>query len=191
MTTALEVPWDRYALIAALAKRLDGVSPQFGKTALQKMVFLLEEAFGLSVGYDFTLYSYGPFDSQLLGDLDQVEHFGCVSVVSAGHDTPGYLIRPTDKVGALEKKAEAFLGADKTKKALNSLVATYGRLNARELELRATIVYVVRDFHRKGKGATKGSVCHLVQQIKPKYPPFEIEHAVEELRGNGHIALAA
>ena len=48
MNTTVNIPWNRYALTAELAKRLDGLSPQFGKTALQKVVFFLQEVYGMT-----------------------------------------------------------------------------------------------------------------------------------------------
>ena len=80
MNTSLELPWHRYALIAELAKRFEPVSRQFGKTALQKLVYFLQTIYGVDCGYAYEFYSYGPFASQLLNDLDLVAHFGGVSV---------------------------------------------------------------------------------------------------------------
>ena len=57
---------------SCLATKLDGVSPQFGRTVLQKLVYLLHVLYGVNPGYDFELYTYGPFSSQLLSDLDVV-----------------------------------------------------------------------------------------------------------------------
>jgi len=159
MRVTIDIPWQRYALIAELAKRLQDVSPQFGKTALQKIVYFLQEIYGLDCGYDFRLYSYGPFAAQLLGDLDIVESIGCVEVRRLLTGTGGYVIRPTEKVDALQKRAGDFLSAPQTAKALHAVVDRFGRLSARDLELRATIVYVERDLLRKGKPATRTEIC--------------------------------
>ena len=190
MNDRLNIPWHRYALIAELAKRLHDVRSQFGKTALQKLIYFLQEIYGVDSGYDFELYSYGPFTSQLLGDLDLVEHFGCITVHSVLSNLGGYEIRPTCKADSLREKASEFLSDPKTKAALDSLVATYGGMTAKSLELRATIVYAERDMHRKEKPAIKNDICRLVGQIKPKFTAIEIEKAVEELSGRKHIQLA-
>jgi uncharacterized protein len=191
MKITFDIPWNRYALIAELAKRLDAVSPQFGKTVLQKLVFLLQEVYHVDCGYDFELFSYGPFDSQLLGDLDLVEHWGCISIDSVNAMLGGYRIRPTDRVDFVREKAASFLDAEQTRKALENLVSTYGAMTARELELRATTVYVERNLRGKGDSPTKTKVCRLVGQIKPKFKQREIEQTVDELSGRNHILLAA
>jgi uncharacterized protein YwgA len=191
VSTALNIPWKRYALIAELSKRLNVISPQFGKTALQKLLYLLQEVYGVDCGYEFALYSYGPFDSQVLADLDLVEHFGCVSVQPAHSVTGGYTICPTEKVDALRERAADFLDDGKTRDALDSMISTYGRLTAKALELRATVVYVERDMHRHRRAASRAEVCRLVEQLKPKFSRQEIADAIDELSRNGHITLSA
>lgn len=191
MTRTIEIPWRRYALIAELAKRLDGIREQFSKTALVKLVFFLQEVYGVDCGYDFAMYSYGPFDSQLLNDLALVKHFGCVTVEAVSSALGGYHIRPTNEADCVRDRAAKFLDARETQKALDSLVKTYGAKSARDLELRATIVYIERDLRRKGKEATKFDVCRIVNEIKPKFPSQEIERAVNELSECKHLSLAA
>jgi len=186
----IDVSWTRYALIAELARRLDDVNPQFGKTALEKLVFFLQEIYGIECGYDFELYSYGPFDSRLLGDLDLVEHWGGVTVSRVNDSFGGYRIRPAEKVDSIVSKAREFFEDPKTEKALNDLVSIYGAMTARDLELRATTVYVERGLRKNGEAISKEKVCLLVSQIKPKFNSQEIEETVSELRERGHIKLA-
>jgi len=40
MSFTFDLPWNKYGIIVDLAKRLECVSPQFGKTALQKTIIL-------------------------------------------------------------------------------------------------------------------------------------------------------
>jgi uncharacterized protein YwgA len=189
MTNTIDIPWKRYALIAELAKRLEPVSPQFGKTALQKLVFFLQEVYEIDCGYDFSLYSYGPFDSQLLGDLDLVEHWGCVSVTRINNTPGGYQIRPADGVDSIRDKAAGFLDATRTKQAIDDLIAIYGAMTAKDLELRATTVYVAKNLKTKWTLVPKENVCDLVGQIKPKFTAQEIEQAVMELSERDHIQI--
>lgn len=71
-----EIPWNRYALIADLIRRFDQQRNALGKTALQKMVFLLQRVFGLDFDYAYTLYTFGPFCADLARDLDIVAGLG-------------------------------------------------------------------------------------------------------------------
>ncbi len=193
MESTLTIPWNRYALIPELAEKLDGVSPQFGKTALQKMVFLLQEVYGVDCGYDFTLYSYGPFDSQLLGDLDLVESWGCVKVEDAKSSMGGYRIVPTGERGKIREKAADFLDSESTRSAMDSLIKDYGGKSARELELRATLVYVDKDLYNRKNGKDlpkKEDLYRIVHEIKPKFSDIDMNSAIDELLSLGHIKLA-
>ncbi|MEW6221121.1 MAG: hypothetical protein AB1634_16525 [Thermodesulfobacteriota bacterium] len=185
--TGLNIPWHRYALITELADRLQKTSPQFGKTVLQKMVYLLQEAFGVDCGYDFTLYTYGPFASQLLQDLALAESLGGVDVEASASAVGGYRITPGKEAPSVVHKGEAFLRETDVQQALTRLVDEFGNLNARELELRSTLVYVNRDLRRGGKTAQWDETLRLVQEIKPKFPPAEIEKAAQELHARGYL----
>ncbi len=185
----IDINWNRYALIAELTKRIHSVSPQFGKTALQKLVFFTQEVYKVDCGYDFKLYSYGPFDSQLLSDLDMVAHWGCVSIIRVNDSLGGYRIDPTESVDSIRDRAVEFLDTESTRNALNDLISTYGSMTARDLELRATTVYVAQDLHAKGEQSTLERVRHLVGQLKPKFSSDEIERAAIELNERHHIQI--
>lgn len=189
MKSKIEIPWKRYALIAELAKRLDPISPQFGKTALQKLVFFLQEIYQIDCGYDFELYSYGPFDSQLLNDLDLIDNWGCVSVNRVNDTFAGYRIRPTETVDSIRKKATEFLDNGKTKQALDDLVSNYGEMTAKNLELRATTVFIASDLQKKDEPSDKEKICYIVGKIKPKFTKQEIEEAAKELIEKGHLKI--
>lgn len=189
MKVSLEIPWQRYALIAELAKRLEGRCPQFGKTALQKMVYLLQEVYHIDCGYDFELYTYGPFASKLLQDLDLVEHIDGVTVHPVNSLMGGYVINPGEKFDVVRKKGLGFLDRQDVEKAISSLVDDFGDYSAKDLELRSTIIYVQRDFMRQGRRPSADEVNHIVKQVKPKFSDHEIRAAVDELKQKNYIEL--
>ena len=159
--------------------------------SLQKIVFFLQEIYKIDCGYDFELYTYGPYDSQLLNDLDLVEHWGCVSVTRVNDTLGGYQIHPTEAVDSIRDKAAGFLDDVKTKHAIDDIVLTYGSMTARDLELRATTVYVAHNLCAKNNSATKDEICRLVGQIKPKFTAYEINQAVTEMIGRQHVQIPA
>ena len=80
----------RQQLPLELAIRLEGTSPQFGKTAFMKMAYLLQELYEVPLGYRFSLYTYGPYSAEVLADLEyaklrkrvEVEYWGIHKVDS-------------------------------------------------------------------------------------------------------------
>lgn len=182
MALSLNIPWNRYGLIAELAERLKGKCPQFGKTALQKLVFLLQDLYGIDCDYDFSLYTYGPYTSKLQQDLDVVENLGGVIIALVMGGAGGYCILPGDKKDALCEKAYPFLQDPKVAVALDRLTADFGVCWARDLELISTIVYVAKDLKRTNKPVSRDQLLNMVHDVKPKFPAGEISSTIEELQ---------
>ena len=188
MNRDLHIPWEQYGLIVELTRRLHKKRPQLGKTALQKLVYLLQDAYGVKCGYDFSLYTYGPFTSELLHDLDVVESVGGVSVTPVRTDTGGYQIDPGESAQLISDEAQEFLTAHRD--AIDELINVYGHYSARELEIRATTVYVAREMKRDEKSLSFVGLVKRVHDIKPYFPVSEIKSVVEELQEKEHVEVA-
>ena len=99
---------ERIAVITRLAEKSSG---SLGRTALMKFCYFLQTLRDVPLGYHFTLYSYGPFDSDVLADLDMAEALGTVqSTVVPYSGGYGYEIKPTDQSQATVRLAADFLG---------------------------------------------------------------------------------
>src|SRR3972149_3482778 len=66
--------WNRLALITALVKEMPGL----GRTAIMKLPFFLVVLRNVPLDYDLRLYTYGPFDSNVLDDLSYAESLEAV-----------------------------------------------------------------------------------------------------------------
>lgn len=186
-----EVPWERYGLIAALVKELHPVAFQLGKTVMQKVVYLLQALEGVPAGYRFQFYTYGPFAVELLQDLDQVEALEGVRIHRVLSGTGGFNIEPGDKAGGLIRKASSLLEEEGAGWAISRIVTDYGHLPAKDLELRATIVYVVRSLERRGKPVDNERLKELVGNLKPRFERQEIEEAILEFPAKGYLGSLA
>jgi len=187
MACSINTPWHRYALVAELTHRLESKSPWFGKTALQKLVYILQEAFGVNCGYSFQLYTHGPFTSQLLADLDLVESFGAVRVnyVQIPGGYAGYKISTGEKNDDIRAKGEEFI--EQYGDSINKMVEEFGNLATKDLELRATIMFADRDATRSGNPLTREDFVSLVKKIKPRFSECTIAEALSELESNDHV----
>ena len=172
----------RPSLSSLLAEQLHGCSPQFGKTVFMKLAYLLQEVYKVPLGYRFTLYTYGPYSTEVLADLDTARLRGWVSV-DFSDEYGGFRITPGPKAGQTTKEREAF--AD-YQGQISALINTFGRLRAKELELRTTITYVSHMMESSDESATS-RVPGIVRQLKPHFSELEIEKAAEELKRNGVI----
>lgn len=182
MSVSLDFPWEQYALITELAARMQGRG-RLGKTALQKLVYLLQELHGVRTGYEFTLHTYGPFSAGLTYDADLVDAMGGIR---ATYDPQinGYDIAPGPKAEWMRGRAAEFLEA--SAHALEEVVAEFGRFGARELELRATIVYADREL-RQRQPPTGDALVGRVAEIKPHFSRGEIAAVVESMARKGYV----
>lgn len=178
--------WRQTGTIIELASRLEDRSPQFGKTALQKLIYLLQEIYSVDLGYEFSLYTYGPFSAQLLNDLDVAAALGGVHVEYVGDGLGGYKISPGPHASNLVQHAEKFL--TDIRDSLDAVTEQFGHLTAKDLELRSTIIYVDRDAQTSGKALDRSELVRMVHQIKPGFNEALIARVLDELERNEFVA---
>ena len=99
----------------------------------------------------------------------------------------GFRIEPGEKADGLIRKANSLL-EEQGAEAISRIVADFGHLPARDLELRATVVYVVRDLERREESVEKSRVMELVENLKPRFEKQEIEKSISDL--SGYIELS-
>jgi uncharacterized protein YwgA len=176
MKATFEIPYNRYALIGQIAQRAH--SP--GRTAVQKYLYLLQSALGTEQLYDFSMYTYGPFSSQILSDLDAAEALGAVQVARSDF---GYSIKPGPEAERIQSLAKDFL--DPIEKSLDKLFNDFGRFTAKELELRSTVIFAFQEAEKTG--SAENDLAETVHEIKPGFTRAQIEDAIKELTQLGYV----
>lgn len=172
-----EVSWQRYALIVEIVERFGTANFRLGKTALQKMIFLLQRSLGVDCDYSYTLYTYGPYSSDVSRDLDVVAGLGG-ALVNYDFSFAGYEIHAGPASAELRGRAAEFLAEIGPK--LDRLVADFGGYSAKELELRSTVVYLSKP------DQTRTELIKQVHEVKPHFSPTQIEAAIAELEKKGY-----
>lgn len=176
-TTAITKPV-QYALLAWIAKRQSDKGHRLGKKALQKTVHLIQELGGVDTGYKFSFYTYGPYSSELAGDLDVVAALGGVSVTYNGTDNY-YLIKPSPESDNLVKKGETFIEGNK--KPIEKVMESFGGRLAKELELVSTVAYLRRHMPKR-EFENNQALSEQVKELKPKYSYEEVSKAIDEVK---------
>ena len=143
------------AKLVYLVDRLEDVSPQVGKTVVQKMMFLLDKK-GV-VNYDYSLYHYGPYSPAVEGDLNYVEFLDGVKIDWIKNQ--GYFITPGRSTASLEESVSA-----EEKGAIDGVVENFGKMRALDLALLATVLYFWDRFEGDVDGLTAA-----VKSVKPQY----------------------
>jgi hypothetical protein len=171
------------ARIAVFTELIENSGSDIGRTALMKMCYFLQTLKNVPLGYDFSLYSYGPFDSEVLGDLRTAED---MSVIESNVESfsGGYQYSLSNSEGAahVRKDCKAFI--TKHAEDISWVANTFGSKSASELELLSTIVYV----DQSGEARNFNSLRDKVKLIKPRFSLDEISRKIEWLNNNALLA---
>jgi len=177
-----EIDKIRLGLFPVLAER--STTGHIGRTALMKYLYFLQTVRGLPLGYNFSMYSYGPFDSDVLADLGVAQSLNIVEVspvqFAGGY---GYRIKPGTRAEFAKSNAQRFL--DEHSNDIDWLVSVFGTLNSAELELTSTIVYVDGECVEAKKPASMHEVTARVHDIKSHFTVEQIRRHVEALLRRG------
>jgi uncharacterized protein len=161
----------RMALISVLAEH----SPKgsIGRTGVMKLLYFLQVLRNVPLDYRFTLYSYGPFDSEVLSDLANSEALEVVSTTiiqfSGGY---GYEIKPGRNARMLQDREAIFL--NEHQQDIDWVIGEFGGLNSGQLELVSTIVYVDQEASEHEQELSLGAIAELVHEIKPHFSKEKI-----------------
>lgn len=163
----------RLSVLINFAERRQRNSNRLGKTALQKLLYLLQEVYGVDLGYRFELYTYGPYEAGVMRDVDYAKS---LELLSIDYDyNNGYNITPGPKAQSLDDYKE-FINS-KHGSLFDQLFDQFGSKNARQLELSATLVLLAKD----DPDCDNDVILNRIKDIKPKYDKKELESALSEL----------
>jgi uncharacterized protein YwgA len=173
--------WFRLGLLAELVEKAPS---KLGRTAAMKLAFFLQVAKGVPLGYNFRLYTYGPFDSEVLHDLGQAEALKAVeSNVISYPSGYGYELTAGPAIAVVKDKARSELA--KFQGDIDWVLAKFGGRSATELELLSTIVYADRDALRQEHPISFGELRRQVKDVKPHFADDHIMQKIESLSSDG------
>ena len=68
---------ERLAFITEIAKR---DTHNLGKTGMMKFLYLLQTIYKVPLGYEFEIYTYGPYCQTVMSDIEYAEFADCIQV---------------------------------------------------------------------------------------------------------------
>lgn len=173
----------RRSVIAALAMR----RKELGRTAVMKLVYFLQAVRDVPLGYNFRIYTYGPYDGQVLDDLQATESAGAVRSESYEYDFgTGYSISATTAAHELARTADERFNQD-----LDWAVAEFGEQSAVELELASTIIFVDKRNASAGIQQSAEDLAEAVREMKPHITLDRISREVRHLYSRSFIRSVA
>lgn len=178
---------EEIALIAELVRRAPNPP---GRTALMKFAYLLKTLRGVPLNYDFRLYNYGPFDSDVLDDLQYAGVLGAVeSRVIAYPGGRGYEYRPGSRINEIEAFARGFLSQHS--KSIDWVLSIFGNRSAQDLEMVSTLVFVDRAALENGAKQKIAELVKKVRAVKPYLSGEAVEREARSLADRGLLLAVA
>ena len=171
------------AIISELAKREKG---GFGRTALMKYLFFLKVLKNVPLPYTFRLYTYGPFDSSVLDDLQYAESLGAVKSDSVGYPGGhGYMITLASNAGRILEKVPEFIASQSDN--IDWVLGEFGGYSALRLEMISTLVFIDRSIAEENPTASISDLANMVHKVKPHLILNEIQEEAEKLCEKGYL----
>lgn len=158
-------------------------SPDLGKTKLMKIIYMLQQVKKIDLGYDFDIYTYGPYSSEVLETVDELTDGGLLSSrIYQYSNYVGYELNLTDEgtqtLSNIKKDENA---------AIHDILDFAEGKTARDLELYSTIVFIHNFYSQSKPKSNQTAVEKKVHEIKPHFDEQTISNAYKVLAENNYI----
>jgi len=163
----------KLGLLSSIVRKLNQVDSWTGRMHIQKFIYFAQELLALPSDYDFILYQRGPYSFDLDTEIRSLRSIGAVEITLR---PPPY--GPTySSTGLGELISRRSTVGGETDDKLTALAEELGPKQARDLELLATTLYVLRKEHR-----SEPDVVKRVLSLKPQFTNEQAEKALQEVR---------
>jgi len=156
-----------------------------GRTAVMKFSYLLQTLRKVPLGYRFSLYTYGPFDQEVLSDLTQAENRKLVKSSLVAYPNGGYGYE-------IEARAQRAKGTtERYQDDIRWVWNRFGTYTAGELEMASTIIFVDRSMKQRNEAIQIAELVRKVRGIKPHIGQERIERETRRLNDEGLLVSVA
>ncbi len=135
------------AFITYLVHKLESINGPLcpDKEALQRIIYILQEMYSLPLVYDFSLYTYGPYSTDLTGDLEYTQYLGGIKEYYASGDSAAgsTVLKAGEKSGDFIREALDFLKEHNVEN-LDEILKKIGGFASFELDILATLHMIYR-----------------------------------------------
>jgi len=169
----------RLAVLAHITRLGEEEGHGVGHTLIQKVIYLLQSALGIDLGYRYKIHYFGPYCQDVWADLTYLEDVGAVTI-EANPSGFGYSIAPGSRIDEVMRFAD-----EDVCRVVGRLVRLLGHRPVRELECLATTHFVYSELAQEHNNVPQAEVIARVTALKPHLTEGEISNALADLRDNG------
>ncbi len=176
----------RLDLLSVLVARAPG---KLGRTAIMKLAYFLQTLKNVPLEYDFRLYTYGPFDSDVLFDVGQLESLRALKseliYFPSGY---GYEFSAGPKQESVLRLTEN--QSQKYQDEIKWVLDEFGHRTAADLELLSTIVFADQEATQQHKCVSHAELARNVKAIKQRFSEEYILKCIGDLDAKGILVGA-
>lgn len=174
----MNFPYSQNVLMYVMSQRTD-----LGKTAIMKIAYMLQQVKKIDLGYDFEIYTYGPYSSEVMDDIDElVNNDFAYSEMYRYSNYVGYKLNISDS-----GKTAIIQLSTREKNSINEILEFSDGKSARDLELYSTIVFVSSLYAQNKLDSGQASVSDKVHDLKPHFDLDTISAAYKTLSEKKYI----
>jgi len=176
--------WVRLATLVTLIE--SSPTQTLGRTSVVKLPYLLQALHRIDLGYRFRMYTYGPYDAEVLNDIGSAESLGAVSVKTIDYPNGyGYEIRVGAGADAIKTRAVGWL--QRHGGSIAAVAAEFGGQSATDLELTSTVVFLDREASEAAGRVSIKELAERVRAVKPRFSEGTVLDKIEALRVRGYL----
>jgi uncharacterized protein YwgA len=154
-----------------------------GKTAVVKILYILQQVKKMSLNYDFTIYTYGPYSAEVVEDInDLIENCLIDSYVYEYNNYVGYKLNLTT-LG--KTKLSKLSTTDEVK--IKDVLSFVEEKHAKDLELFSTIIFIENQYTKNQWKNGQDDIVEKVAEIKPHFNREKITIAYTTLLEKKYI----
>lgn len=165
-------------LISYVVKRIKETYPekQISKAIIQKLFYLLSRKD--AVDFDYSLYHYGPYSSQVTSELNFAEEIDFI--VIDWIPEKGYFISP----GPMYSSKLLLQNTEKIERdTMDEVIQEYSNYNSIELSIITTALFLNKNFGVNNKD----NLVEIVSSLKPQYDKERISNLLANTLHNWEI----
>ena len=157
--------------------------PGLGKTAVMKILYMLQQVKNINLNYDFTIYTYGPYSAEVVEDIDDLIEDSLIDSCAYEYNNyVGYNLNLTTmgktKLSKLATKDEA---------KIKDVLSFVEDKHAKDLELLSTIIFIENQYAKNQWTKEQDDIVGKVAEIKPHFNREKISMAYTTLLEKKYI----
>jgi hypothetical protein len=168
---------ERYALLAALMRKLKERGSWCGETHVQKAVYVAQELLAVDFGYNYRLYKHGPYSFDLSDELAAMRADDAIRLCPQAYPY-GPTLEPTERGEELLASSQA---VEEYAPCLTLIGDWFGSKDVKYLERLATGYLVTRELPLGSAPDIRAERLHKLKPHIPRPLAFEAIREVDQL----------